>query len=280
MQDLSGLTILVLDDDANMRTLVRDILARHGCQKVLQKRDARDALDLFSSHSIDLVLSDWSMDPMSGLEFLHELRRPERDIRVPVIMLTANSEPHDMLLAKTLGINGWLVKPIAPQRLMSQVARVLSLSEQSILADDDLAEEMAVLAERYKSQLANDLRDLDGLLGSILQQQRNTTYTWLAIDRLLHRVKGQAGSFGYQLVTSIAALGMDLLRRAESNVALLSRHRAELVRCMTVLAEAMRLVLQNQIRGDGGDTGARMLDKLRLYVAQAKNRLEADPECH
>jgi hypothetical protein len=73
---------------------------------------------------------------------------------------------------------------------------------------------------------------------------------------------------------------MDLLRRAESNVALLSRHRAELVRCMTVLAEAMRLVLQNQIRGDGGDTGARMLDKLRLYVAQVKSRLEADPECH
>lgn len=49
---------------------------------------------------------------------------------------------------------------------------------------------------------------------------------------------------------------------------------------MTVLAEAMRLVLQNQIRGDGGDTGARMLDKLRLYVAQVKSRLEADPECH
>jgi two-component system chemotaxis response regulator CheY len=191
VQDLSGLTILVLDDDANMRTLVRDILARHGCQKVLQKRDAQDALDLFSSHSIDLVLSDWSMEPMSGLEFLRELRRPERDARVPVIMLTANSEPQDMLLVKTLGINGWLVKPIAPQRLMSQVARVLSLSDQSILADDDMAEEMAALAERYKSQIANDLRDLDGLLGSILQQQRNTTYTWLAISRLLHRVKGR-----------------------------------------------------------------------------------------
>src|SRR5438552_15543204 len=88
-QDLSGVCILVLDDDPNMRSLVAGALLSHGCRNVLRSGVARDALDLFASRKIDLVISDWSMEPMSGLDFLRELRRPERRLNVPVIMLTA-----------------------------------------------------------------------------------------------------------------------------------------------------------------------------------------------
>ncbi|HEY6434733.1 MAG TPA: response regulator, partial [Acetobacteraceae bacterium] len=127
IQDLSGLCVLVLDDDANMRSLIRGTLARCGCHNVLQTGDAREALRLFSTRTIDLVISDWLMEPMSGLEFLQELRRPERRASMPVIMLTGVSDPKDIVKAQAHRISGWLVKPVAPQQLLDSIGAALSL---------------------------------------------------------------------------------------------------------------------------------------------------------
>src|SRR5258708_3256964 len=121
-QVLSGMCILVLDDDPNMRSLISGALLSAGCQDVLRCGLARDALRLFVSRKIDLVICDWSMEPMSGLEFLRELRRPERRLNVPVIMLTANSESLDIAKARKLDISGWLVKPIALPKLLERVS--------------------------------------------------------------------------------------------------------------------------------------------------------------
>src|SRR5580692_7051351 len=106
-QDLSGVSILVLDDDPNMRSLIRGALLRCRCDNVLLSGQARDALRLFSTRTIDLVILDWMMLPMSGYEFLRELRRPERAIKVPVIVLSAGSEPRDVAMAQQFTISGW-----------------------------------------------------------------------------------------------------------------------------------------------------------------------------
>jgi two-component system chemotaxis response regulator CheY len=122
----------VLDDDPNMRSLIRGSPIRCGCQNVLTCGDARDALKLFSSRRIDLVICDWMMEPMSGLEFLRELRRPERAFDVPVIMLTASSEAEDVALAQRFKISGWLVKPIALPKMLERISGVLSLSAKDL----------------------------------------------------------------------------------------------------------------------------------------------------
>src|SRR5258708_17640469 len=83
---------------------------------------------------------------------------------------------------------------------------------------------------------------------------------WHRVDRILHNIKGQAGSFGYGLITELAALGQALTRKIGGNARMVFQHHDQAHRCVTALVLAMRLVLQNEIRGDGGDVGARLLD--------------------
>jgi DNA-binding response OmpR family regulator len=281
-QDLSGACILVLDDDPSMRSLIRGTLARCGCEKILQTGDAREALRLFTTRTVDLVICDWRMEPMSGLEFLRELRRPERALNVPVIMLTASSEPRDVLLAQPFKISAWLVKPIVPRQLLERIGAVLSLPDKSLSLDVDLSVEVARLADQYRAKLVNDLRDLDNILAAM---QRNKTplssavaeraASWAPVDRILHNIKGQAGSFDYGLVTSVAALGQRLTTTLLSNIDLIPGHHDELHRCVTALVQAMRLVLQNEIGGDGGQIGERLLAKLTSYTGALHARLDA-----
>jgi two-component system chemotaxis response regulator CheY len=286
VQDLSGVSILVLDDDANMRSLIRGALARCHCENILLSSQARDALQLFSSRTIDLVILDWMMTPMSGLEFLRELRRPERRIKVPVIVLSASSDPRDMALARQFSISGWLTKPITLPELIRQISAVLTLSAVSPSLDQDLAEEVERLTERYRSKLADDLRLLDEALagmkhvedsdGSGWAAAAERKPTWALVDRIMHNIKGQAGSFNFGLVTSVAMLGQEMTRPLAGSTNLVFRHHDGAHRCVAALVQAMRLVLQNEIRGDGGQIGARLLEKLRSHTEQIRSRLVSD----
>lgn len=283
-QDLSGLCILVVDDDGSMRSLIRGTLNRCGCQNVLQTGDAREALRLFSVRTIDLVISDWMMEPMSGLDFLRELRRPERALTVPVIMLTASSEPRDVLLAQPFKISAWLVKPIVPRELVERIGAVLTLPGESLKLDKDLGLEVQRLAEQYRAKLANDLLALDEALAAMQPGKTPTpgwaaaadrASSWAVVDRTLHNIKGQAGTFGYGLITAVAQLGQDITRTLPGNVNLIHRHHDEMHRCVTALSQAMRLVLQTEIHGDGGQVGERLLAKLRAYTGQVRARFDA-----
>jgi two-component system, chemotaxis family, chemotaxis protein CheY len=286
-QDLSGLCILVVDDDASMRSLIRGTLNRCGCQNVLHTGDAREALRQFSVRTIDLVISDWMMEPMSGLDFLRELRRPERAVHVPVIMLTASSEPRDVLLAQPFKISAWLVKPIVPRQLVEQIGAVLTLPDQSLKLDKELGAEVQRLAEQYRAKLANDLLDLEDALAAMQNSKTpasgwavaaDRVSSWAVVDRILHNIKGQAGSFGYGLVTSVAALGQELTRPVRGNVSLIHQHHDELHRCVTALVQAMRLVLQTEIRGDGGQVGERLIAKLHSYTGRVRAKFDATAE--
>jgi two-component system chemotaxis response regulator CheY len=283
-QDLSGLCILVLDDDPNMRSLVAGALLSCGCGHVLRSGVARDALRLFASHKIDLVICDWSMEPMSGLEFLKEIHRPERRLKVPVIMLTANSEALDIAEARKLDISGWLVKPIALPKLLERVSAVLSASAKPMKSESELAAEAANLAEAFRARLADELRDLDDALKIMRDVDANAgswtvaadrAATWQRVDRILHDIKGQGGTFGYELVTALAALGQSLTRPIAGDTRLVHQHHDQIHRCVTAVVEATRLVLQNEVRGDGGEVGARLLDKLRGYTEAARHALTA-----
>jgi two-component system chemotaxis response regulator CheY len=285
-QDLSGVSILVLDDDANMRSLIRGALLRCHCQNVLLSSQASDALHLFSARTIDLVILDWMMTPMSGLEFLRELRRPERRIKVPVIVLSASSDPRDVAMAQQFNISGWLTKPITLPELIRQVSAVLTLSAVSPSLDQDLAGEVERLTERYRSKLVDDLRLLDEALagmqhvkendGSIWAAAAERKPTWALVDRIMHNIKGQAGSFNFNLITSVAALGQELTRPLGGSTNLVYRHHDDVHRCTAALVQAMRLVLQNGIRGDGGHVGERLLEKLRTHTEKIRTKLVSE----
>jgi two-component system chemotaxis response regulator CheY len=277
------LCVLVLDDDPNMRSLVAGALMAGGCRDVLRSGVARDALRLFATRKIDLVICDWSMEPMSGLEFLRELRCPERALKVPVIMLTANSEPMDIAAARRLNISGWLVKPIALPQLMERIWSVLSLPAQPVTSEKELAAEVEQRLEHFRARLADELRDLDDALAAMQKSSANSLWLvaagrgtiWAQVDRIFHEIKGQAGSFGYGLITSVAALGQELTRPMSGNTKLVLDHHDEVHRGATALVQAIRLVLQNEIQGDGDQVGARLMEKLRNYTEKTRANLVA-----
>ncbi len=276
-QDLAGTRILTLDDDPNMRSIIRSVLTQCGCRDIVQAGNGRAALRLFAAHSIDLVICDWCMEPMNGFEFLTELRKFDLGAKVPVIMLTANSEPSDALAAQHLNIAAWLVKPIAPKRLLERIGSVLSIPTQLFSIQDDLAVDLSSLVTQYRAKLANEIRELQTLVDTFQHQGRNHVgHHWTSMVRLFHTVKGQAGTFQYDLITTLASIGQHLLRDAEGNVEVMIKYQPQLQRALAVLVPAMSLVLQSDIKGHGGAIGQRLLAKINEATVPLRTMIETE----
>jgi DNA-binding response OmpR family regulator len=114
-------TILVVDDKANMRTLVRDYLAAENF-RVVTASNGRDALYVARDEKPDLILLDIMMPEMTGYEFLQAYRK-ERN--TPVILLTAKLEESDKVLGLELGADDYVTKPFGMRELVARVRAVL-----------------------------------------------------------------------------------------------------------------------------------------------------------
>ena len=124
---LGMLQVLVVDDQPNALNLIKDMLKSIGVTAVLTAGDAADALELLKDRGdlVDVVLCDWSMPEMSGLDLLKEVRELRPDL--PFIMVTGTADPSSVLAAKDGGVTGYIKKPFSSEELrkkMSSVARV------------------------------------------------------------------------------------------------------------------------------------------------------------
>ena len=114
--------ILVVDDEARMRKLVSDFLAREGFE-VLEAGDGEKAMDLFyGNKDIALILLDVMMPKMDGWQVLREIRESSQ---VPVIMLTARADERDELRGFELGADEYVTKPFSPRTLVARVNAIL-----------------------------------------------------------------------------------------------------------------------------------------------------------
>ncbi|MGX6648199.1 response regulator [Maricaulaceae bacterium MS644] len=125
---LSKLRIAVADDNAAMRGIVRAVLASLGCDKVYEAADANAALSLLQSQQIDILVLDWKMQPMDGLELVKLIRDPERSPNpfLPVIMLTAYGEPSKVREARDAGVTEFMVKPFNAEALYRRLAVIVN----------------------------------------------------------------------------------------------------------------------------------------------------------
>ena len=117
-------TILLADDEANLRLLVRTTL-EDPRYRILEAANGTKALELARNERPDLVLLDWMMPGMSGIEVLKTLREDPATRAMPVIMLTAKGQERDRAEALALGITSYLVKPFGPLELLEEVEGVL-----------------------------------------------------------------------------------------------------------------------------------------------------------
>ncbi len=120
--------ILVVDDEARMRKLVRDFLTKDG-YTVVEAGDGEEALNVFyEQRDIDLILLDVMMPKMDGYEVTRQIRESSQ---VPIVMLTARSEERDELLGFSLGIDEYVTKPFSPKTLVARVNAILRRSSQA-----------------------------------------------------------------------------------------------------------------------------------------------------
>ena len=115
--------ILVVDDEARMRKLIRDFLAVKG-YTILEAEDGEKALEVFAENSskISLILLDVMMPKLDGWSVLRQIRQ---ESKVPIIMLTARGEEQDELFGFELGVDEYISKPFSPKILVARVEAIL-----------------------------------------------------------------------------------------------------------------------------------------------------------
>ena len=119
---MDAVKVLMVDDEARMRKLVKDFLVREG-YIVLEAEDGEQAVDIFfKEKDIGLVILDVMMPKMDGWEVCRTLRRYSQ---VPIIMLTARSEERDELLGFELGVDEYISKPFSPKILVARIEAIL-----------------------------------------------------------------------------------------------------------------------------------------------------------
>jgi two-component system, chemotaxis family, chemotaxis protein CheY len=111
--------IMIVDDSSTIRALITSTLKQLGSVQTETACDGEDALSKVFSFEPDLILIDWNMPKMSGLEFLKQFRA--RNKTTPVIMVTTEAEKSRVIEAIRAGINDYVVKPFTPDSLISHV---------------------------------------------------------------------------------------------------------------------------------------------------------------
>lgn len=121
----ASLPILVVDDHATIVRILKNLLKQIGFTNVEEAQDGGLALARMREKPFGLVISDWYMEPMSGLELVREMRKDEMLKETPFIMVSAESKGERVMIAKESGVDNYIVKPFNAVTLKSKIAAVL-----------------------------------------------------------------------------------------------------------------------------------------------------------
>jgi CheY-like chemotaxis protein len=126
--DFNRLRFLVVDDNAHMRRIVRTLLHGFGTREVYEAEDGAVGLESFTQYSPDIVITDWVMPMLDGLQMVRKIRQPEGSVNpyVPIIMLSGHSEKKRIIDARDAGITEFMAKPISAKSLYQRVLNVVA----------------------------------------------------------------------------------------------------------------------------------------------------------
>ncbi|AOM01348.1 chemotaxis protein CheY [Cobetia marina] len=120
----TSLRILVVDDFPTMRRIVRNLLKELGFTNVEEAEDGQQALEALRQGSYGLVISDWNMPNLDGLQMLRQIRASEALASLPVLMVTAEAKKENIIAAAQAGASGYVVKPFTAAVLEEKLAKV------------------------------------------------------------------------------------------------------------------------------------------------------------
>ena len=122
--DLTKLKTLIVDDISSMRMMIKSVLREYGIIDVYEAGDGEKAVEVIAASRFDLIICDWDMPKMNGLEFLQHVRADETTRQLPFIMLTANANREHVAQAIDAGVSDYLAKPFKPADLIRKIDRV------------------------------------------------------------------------------------------------------------------------------------------------------------
>lgn len=133
---LGKISVLVVDDDKAISNLVKNVLKNLGFGNVVVVHTGAEGLQVLEHNSIDLVITDWEMTPMNGVEMTQKIRTMEGNKRfLPVIMLTGHGEKQEIELARDCGITEYLIKPFTAKSLCSRIMMVIDAPRSFVFSN-------------------------------------------------------------------------------------------------------------------------------------------------
>jgi two-component system chemotaxis response regulator CheY len=117
--------IMIVDDFAGMRTIMKHTLQLLGYDRIVEARSGQDALVKLKTEPCHLIISDWSMPSMNGLEFLSALKELPQLKEVPFLMITAKSERSNVIEAAHAGVTHYMIKPFSAEALQTKLESIL-----------------------------------------------------------------------------------------------------------------------------------------------------------
>lgn len=210
-------TILLADDEANLRTLVRTTL-EDPLHRILEASDGESVLAMARESHPDLVLLDWMMPGLTGIEVVRALRADPTTAEIPVLMLTARGQEKDREQAHALGVQGYLVKPFSPLELLERVHEILqaaraaqSALERAVRSAGEEPVRVSDIERRLEetdSQLAYYARDLRRAVEAERQRARELAEANARLE-ILNRLKTDFVVFiSHELRTPLHAMSM------------------------------------------------------------------------
>jgi two-component system chemotaxis response regulator CheY len=116
---------LVVDDFAPMREIIRKVLQELGYEHIAEANDGATALPLLKAHPFDMLITDWNMPKLPGIELLRAVRAEPTLASLPVLMVTAEVKREQIIAATQAGVNGYIIKPFTPSALAAKVQKIL-----------------------------------------------------------------------------------------------------------------------------------------------------------
>lgn len=120
-----NMNVLIVDDYKTMLRIIRNLLKQLGFNNVDEATDGSMALQMLRVGNYGLIISDWNMEPMTGLQLLREVRADAKLKAIPFIMVTAESKSENVIAAKEAGVSNYIVKPFNAETLKTKMVSVI-----------------------------------------------------------------------------------------------------------------------------------------------------------
>lgn len=126
-----NIKILIVDDFSTMRRIIKNLLRDLGFTNTAEADDGTTALPMLQSGNFELLVTDWNMPGMQGIDLLKAVRADPKLAHLPVLMVTAEQKKEQIIEAAKAGVNGYIVKPFTAQTLKEKLEKIFERIEAS-----------------------------------------------------------------------------------------------------------------------------------------------------